>query len=279
MMKIVNRTIRCILILVAVLILLVALPPTRVFVSMGMMMLNNAYHSDTTLMKEKGIRIDMPAGRIDSEQSWYPFMLVFNADDYFSRIANKELELTILYNYPAFDPLTGRSHIYVLDSSYNGAFYGAYLVECENNPYGFLIDDEGNLVEGDLLLIGSFDYTRLVLRDLGAAFEEISFEQELIDKGVESLADYDDWIRVTARVKTQSPTHGFNGFRLNYLQYGFPEWNVSEDFPDIDLYSRVWIRRFEDKNTLIVLYAMTPELEFLEDMSEKLIHETIITLD
>ena len=262
-----------------ILLLLLILPLTRIVPSVGIMSLNNLYHKRSALTQDKNIELDFPVGRVSENQNWFPMMLTFNASEDFSRYFGREIDLTILYNFGAYKFGKSYSSFYDEESPYFGAFYGAYLVEDSNNPHGFGILENGKTDSELLFNIAKYDYTRLVLSGLGAKLTDVKFEQVLIGESIRSIVGYDDWIQIDAVVKTNGPIHAPSKFQVSYLQYGYPPKYGGENFPEVDMHSRVWTRRFPEKSVTIVFYVMTPDLEFLNDMSERLIYETNVTLN
>jgi len=262
-----------------ILLLLLTLPATRIVSSVGIMSLNNLYHNRSALTQDRNIELDFPVGRVSKNQNWFPMMLTFNASEGFSRYLGQETDLTIVYNFGAYQFGKSYSSFYDEDSPYFGAFYGAYFVEDSKNSLGYGFLENGETDYESLLNIAKYDYTRLVLSGLGAKLSDVKFEQTMIGESTQSFAGYDDWIQIDAVVKTNGPVHMPTKYQVSYLQYGYPAKYGARNFPEIDMQSRVWIRRFPEKSVTIVFYAMTPDLEFLKDMSERLIYETNVTLN
>ncbi len=158
------------------LIVCLVFPFTRIIPSMGIMMMNNINQSKNSIPYIDKIEVHMPAGRIDETQQWYPFLLTYNASASFSKVTGRDIDLTIVYNFGAYDYKTGRSKIYSIGSPYNGAFYGAYFIKEKDIPFSFLFDASGVLKEDSIAKIAEFDYMNLVLMGLGAETSKIGFE-------------------------------------------------------------------------------------------------------
>lgn len=277
-MRTLRRSLKFIGTVLVIIMLLVLLPPTRIIPSLLIMRVNNLVHQQTSLTTTEGITVDMPSGRISNGQNWYPFVLSFDASRAYSKKTGKDLKLTILYNFGAYDPLEGRSRFYEADSPYQGAFYGAYLVKNETEPFAYLYDEMGALNYGALEAIAKYDYKHLVLTGLGAKQSNVLFE------ALDSKVDYvhlneNEWIQVTSEIKTNSPRHEYQSFQLSYLQYGLPDIGTEENFDEILLYSRVWVRHIDEKKTSIVLYAMSPDKAFLEEMTQEILYETSVIIN
>ena len=268
---------------IVLLALVLCLPPLRVLPSLAVMGLNNKVQAEKSLDLKHGLSLDFPVGSVSKTQEWYPLMLRFNPGRLFHTYVGADTDLTILYNFGGYDLWKGRSRFFEKGSPYEGAFYGAYIL---NDPTYLL--ENGVLGSGQglqrekLTAIGRFDYTRLVLQGLGVIPEAVPFEQTALNEGVVDQAGFSGWTEITSRIETTSPVHDFKNFRLGYLQYGVPggdETGSGVDFPPLTLYSRVWVRPFPEKKLTVVLYAMTPDKAFLEEMSAVLIDETDITLE
>ena len=72
---------------------------------------------------------------------------------------------------------------------------------------------------------------------------------------------------------TNSPAHEYQGFKQGYLQYGKPmgRFEYKEDFPVIDLKGRVYVKYFEELQATIVLYAMAPSWEVIEEVDREIL--------
>lgn len=259
-----TRYIRSAVVILGLIVLFYAVP---IIPSVLIMTGNNIYHGRDGLWASTGVEIDLPAGRIDPDQQWYPFMLKYNAGSHFERVIGRNAELSILYNFGSY---TGRgSRFYNVLSPYCGAFYGAYLVQEKGNETGYGYEEGQRVSFSDLEAVAQYDYTRLVLRALGAD-PPILFEQSVTGQRTESFGGY-VWDRIDAEIQTQSPTHRKKDFSLSYLQYGYPLDYEGEDFPVVTMYSRVWIRYFQEEDLTVAFYAMSPSQTFLEAMGEEII--------
>ncbi len=120
---------------VGILLLLVCFvlsPFSKYILSLSVMSVYSGMHERQSIMHEKGIELAIPGGSATKETDWYPFVMTFNpsAESFCRFIGEANRELTILYNFPAFDLRRGKgcSRLYDPTSPYYNAFYGAYLV-------------------------------------------------------------------------------------------------------------------------------------------------------
>ena len=107
-------------------------PFSKYILSLSVMSVYSGMHERQSIMHEKGIELAIPGGSATKETDWYPFVMTFNpsAESFCRFIGEANRELTILYNFPAFDLRRGKgcSRLYDPTSPYYNAFYGAYLV-------------------------------------------------------------------------------------------------------------------------------------------------------
>lgn len=264
--------------LIFILVFMAAVPFTRLPVSMLIMQFNNVQQGEEALTHTENIEVDMLAGGLSDNQSWYPFLMTYDASAGFSNAVGKDLQLTILYNFASYSPLGGGSRFFEKGTPYNGAFYGAYLLKETDDPFTYMFDASGHLIQASVFEIAKYDYLNLVIKGLGAKEKDLVFEQNVSGVTTKTFGGY-EWTEVSAEGVSNSPSHTFESFQLAYLQYGLPYGQVESDFENIPMYSRVWVTKLEEKNTTLVLYAMTPDPLFLEDMSQSIIYETSLILD
>lgn len=222
-------------------------------------------------MANKGIKLAIPGGGETSEDDWYPFVMTFNPGEAFGRtVGDRNLELTILYNFGAFDLRRGCSRLYDRDSDYYNSFYGAYLVTRQDGPeeealFGF--NEDGTMNADEAALVPKFDLQQLVLGDFGIRTSEQVFEwtAETISEDVSYLGR-DGWSRVDASLLVNGAAHAKKEFRQSYLQYGAPKYEVGDDeeFMPVAMRGRVYGRYFEEWDTSVFFYILTPEKETLE---------------
>lgn len=119
-------------IIAAVIAAFLWLPLSNYPISLAVMKVYSGIHQKDSIMAKKGISLEIPGGDSTKEKDWYPFVMTFNASESFRRFIGEadgaDLDLTILYNFPAFDVLKGCSTLYNPNSPYYNSFYGAYMV-------------------------------------------------------------------------------------------------------------------------------------------------------
>ena len=258
-------------------------------VSLGVMSAYSGMHRRESIMAEKGIQLEIPGGNATAEKDWYPFVMVFNPGESFGRAAgDSELRLTVLYNFGAFDLRRGCSSIYNVDSEYYSSFYGAYLVTgCDNTkdrsvekgkaPFGF--SDDGAMNVHEVAMVPKYDFQHLVLGDFGIGTSEEVFQWDAETAAEDvSYLGYDGWSRVDANLLINGAAHIKRGFRRSYLQYGVPAYDVTEnkDFLPVEMEGRIYGRYFEEWDTSVFFYILTPGKKTLEKCDRDILSKSLL---
>ena len=140
------------------------------------------------------------------------------------------------------------------------------------NAYGF---DRGEIDIDEIAGVPMFDYKYLVIEDLGCGnpvFEILEYEAS----EVEEYAGYEGWVRIDAKMLSNSPSHTRHESRLGYIQYGRPLNNSKDDFYEIELYGRMYARYFEEFQSTIVIYVMGADKGMTERCDSELLSKTEI---
>lgn len=244
-------------------------------ISLLVMKVYSGIHQQQSLLAEKEISLQVPGGGATKEKDWYPFVMTFDCGDSFGRfIGEKEVDLTILYNFPAFDVWKGCSLLYDHDSPYYNGFYGAYLVSGkteEGLPYGFQRD--GSLDLESVAQVPQYDFQRLVLADMGISPQQMVFDWTIT--GVKEDVPYagsSGWTQVDAQILVNGVLHQRETFHRSYLQYGPPAYDLKEAgaaaFETVAMKGRVYGKYFPQWDTGIFFYVLAADQEVLEDCDQ-----------
>ena len=209
---------------------------------------------------------------------WQPLIMCYNADDTFSSwIDTKGARLTVLYDFPSFGPLSGCSKLFNENSPYYNGFYGAYVISMpDGGSYGFEPEDD---LEEKLSSLAQMDFFRLVLDDFGLSHSDCVFEYAPVGGGEKiSVGDFDDWVLLRAQIRVNGAAHSPKDFSRSYLQYGVPNYRVSEDFATVDMYSAVIARFFPQRGVTVIFYVMAADEGVFETCLQRIASESNIML-
>lgn len=199
-------------------------------------------------------------------------MMTYNAIG-FQSWSGIDAEMTILYNFGAFDIRTRTSLIYDRTSDMYSSFYGAYAVQKDDGQFGYL---ENNAIDmNEISKAVEYDYTQLVIKDFGC--KELTFRVDSFDveEDVQYL-DSDGWTRIEAVITANGASHTFRGYKRPYFQYGRPMQAVEEDFSLTALYGRVYAKYLKEYDCTVMLYVIAPSLDTVEICDKTILQKTII---
>lgn len=229
-------------------------------------------HENNSIMKANNFTVHIPGGFNTPERDWYPFVMVFN-DNGFSKKIHDNIQLTILYNFGAFE--NGKSNFYNEDSQYYSAFYGAYLVKYNdsNKIYGI---KNGDINEQQLEQISKYDISTLVLKSIGCPYDDVHFILDNEEKNVFYI-DSKGWIKADAHIISRSPLHRYKRNYQAYIQYGKPPHDYTgEEFEKIDLYGRMYCKYFQEYGCTILLYIIGPDKDMINNTDTEILSKTKI---
>lgn len=266
----------------ALLLLFCLSPLSRVFYSMAVMGVYSNMNKTESLLETEAITLSIPGGLSTLRSDWYPFVMTFTADGGFRRFTDdSSLSLTILYNFPAFSPIQGCSRLYDTDSPYYNSFYGAYLVkDADGVPYGFTEALDGTLYpDADAIAeVPKYDFWQLVLAEFGLTGKNAVFDWNITDISEPlSYAGDEGFYRMDATLTVNGASHTYNGFTQSYLQYGKPNFPVTEPLAPIPMYGRLYGKYLEEKGVSLFFYIVATNEDVLEECDRELLSQS--TLD
>lgn len=224
-------------------------------------------HAKQSVMRQNEFEINIPSGK-----GWYPFMMTYNAAG-FSSFSKLGAEMSIMYNFGAFDLVKRTSSLYDKQSDMYSSFYGAYVVQESNGVFGF--NDNGEIDLNDISLAVEYDYTKLVIRDFGCENQTFEIGNFVIADDV-TFAGSSGWTRVDATMISNGTAHNYDGYKLAYLQYGRPMEQVEIDFEALPLYGRVYAKYLPEYNSTIMIYVIAPSLEAVDVCDSNILQQTTI---
>ena len=265
--------------ILALLLLFCISPFSRVFYSMAVMSVYSQMNIKTSLLRSEGIKLSIPGGLSTLHSDWYPFVMTFEANNGFRRFTgNSSLDLTILYNFPAFSPIKGCSRLYDTDSPYYNSFYGAYLVKDNSGGiYGFTQQADGTLFPDAAAVaeVPKYDFWQLVLSEFGLTRTNAVFDWNIteISEPV-SYAGEDGFYRIDATLTVNGSSHEYNGFTQSYLQYGKPDFPVTESLTPVPMYGRLYGKYLTDKQVSLFFYIVAADKDVLEECDKTILSQS-----
>lgn len=240
--------------------------------SLTVMSVYSAIHRQSSIMTEKGFDISIPGGISTAKRDWYPFVITYNADSFKAR-GGEINGMTILYNFPAFNPISRTNSFYEIDCPFSSSFYGAYIIKAAGPvPYCFNKDKSVNFDE--VMDAFSYDYKALVLESF-SDFEFV-FSVKEYDTIQSDYIGYSGWEKVDAKIYTNSVSHSFKGSKRSYIQYGRPLKNATIEFPETTMCGRLYIKYFPEISSTVIMYAMAPDPNVIQDCDELILSKSTI---
>ena len=260
-------------------------PYSRYALSLSVMSVYSKICEQESILKEKGMELEIPGGCEAEKPDWYPFVMTFNPGQ--SAIENylgeKGSRLTILYNFPAFDLRWGKgcSRLYDDTSPYYNGFYGAYILSSDDESQQekrsekavSAVSEKTITAEPNqqrlIKLIGKitqFDYQRLVIGDFPIDSDQEIFQWKIQQiKKKTSVAGSDGWVRIDADMLVNGALHQRKSFVRSYLQYGSPKYDVMTDFAPVEMKGRVYAKYLEEQDVTVFFYVLARTDEVLEN--------------
>ena len=267
--------------ILALLLLFCLSPVANVFYSMSVMGIYSAMNEKNSLLASENIDLSIPGGLTTLRSDWYPFVMTFEADHGFRRFTgNNALSLTILYNFPAFSPVKGCSKLYDENSPYYNSFYGAYLVkDHDGDTYGFTTQTDGTLFPDPEAIaeVPKYDFWNLVLAEFGLTNKNAVFDWNVTE--VSEPLPYvgeDGFYRMDATLTVNGASHEYKSFQQTYLQYGTPDFPVTEPLAPVTMYGRLYGKYLEGKHVSLFFYIVAADKKALEQCDADILSKSVL---
>ena len=265
--------------ILALLLLFCLSPVANVFYSMAVMGGYSKMNEQTSLLTSEEIALSVPGGLRTLRSDWYPFVMTFEANNGFRRFTgNPDLSLTILYNFPAFSSMKGCSRLYDERSPYYNSFYGAYLVkDTGGGIYGFTQKADGTLFPDAeaVARVPKYDFFNLVLAEFGLTKKNAVFDWNVTEVSAPlSYAGDDGFYRMDATLTVNGSAHKYDGFTQSYLQYGQPNYPVTEPLAPVQMYGRLYGKYLEEKGVSLFFYIVAVDKDVLEACDKELLSKS-----
>lgn len=253
-------------------------PPANVLFSMAIMSVYSEMNKAESLPVKEDITLHIPGGLSTFSRDWFPFVMTFQSDHGFrSFTGNRNLSLTILYNFPAFHPLYGCSRLYDTSSPYYNSFYGAYFVQDQSGaPFGFSAENGVYTPKPDeISLVPEYDFFELVLSEFGLTRQNavFFFTVEKLSENV-SFAGEEGFFCLDASLIVNGASHQPDGFTRSYLQYGIPAFPRTDALAPVTMNGRIYGKYLEEKNTSLFFYIVAKDREVLERCDQNILQKS-----
>jgi len=240
---------------------IVFIPKWRAFVIMSFSSQYEENQSDLP------IKLKIPT---NSDEDWFPKMMVYHDKGGFNKRHNQEVDLTIFYNFGNFKG--GRSTIFDPSSPYYSSFYGAYVI----NESATLFEESMTLQ--DITKIPDYDYRLLILHALGLSESDSIFEINGLTAEPVAYLGEEGWTQCDMTIQTMGMYHTPVKFKQHYLQFGKPERNRQSDFLPLEMKGRVYYKYYEEIKTTLALYIITSSEDLLNQTDRHLLSKSEIQM-
>ena len=77
-----------------------------------------------------------------------------------------------------------------------------------------------------------------------------------------------------ATLTVNGSSHKYNGFTPSYLQYGKPNYSVTDPLAPVTMYGRLYGKYLEDKQVSLFFYIVAADKEVLEECDQKILSKS-----
>lgn len=265
------------LMIIGILVIFVISPYFQFVKGLVIMSIYSKQEAGYSLLNKEKIQIDMPGGLSTLKKDWFPLIMTFNDDYGFSNYSEQDVQLSILYNFGAFEYLKGASAYYNPKSQFFNAFYGAYAVKGSDFAFGYR--EDGTPDYEQMAEVPEYDMSVLVLESIGCEDPTFQFDMDATYK-IDEFLGYKDWDVIEATLTTNSPVHKVVDSYQAYIQYGKPSktYYTGKDFPEIQVKGKIYARYFKEKGCSIFLYVIAPNAAAILQCDQDFLQKTSITL-
>ena len=234
--------------------------------SYTIMSIYSKIHENSSFLTEENIRIQIPGGWSTLKNDYFPFVIVFDPSDSFSRYINEPVDLTIYYNFGAFDLWKGASSLYNPSSPYYTTFYGAYAVRYKDADKIYGLTKERTPDINAITQITDFDMKYLVYNSVGNMNPNLEYN---IEEGQNTMViDGHEFIVFDATIQMEGMWHQQMKDYRAYIQYGKPPLYSKQSFEEVQGYGRIYLYYDEVNRISYFFYIITTDMQTLEYTEE-----------
>lgn len=231
------------------------------------MSIYSSMQTKESVMQNNKYKINIP-----SADGWYPFVMTFNPTN-FANWSSSDTQMSIMYNFPAFNKTTHASEIFNPNSDKYSSFYGAYALQKPDGYFGF---SNSTININEILQAFRYDYMNLVLNDFGCSNTTFDMTEYNVEYNVKYLNE-PDWVKIDALIHTNGLSHKYTNNSTSYIQYGKPSENTKSSFDLIDMYGRIYLKVFPEYNSTIMIYVLSPNKITIAECDSQILEHITIT--
>ncbi len=244
--------------------------------SVVVMSVYSKMHERDSFLHEEKIDIQMKGGAATFQKDFFPFVITFDPSASFSRYIGAPVDLTILYNFGAFDMLYGASTLYDKNSSYYSTFYGAYAVRYKDSQDIYGLTQEGEPDIEAITKITDFDLKHLVYNSIGNKTPQLDYRITKQERTMD--IDGREFIVFDAQLDMEGMWHQYEEDYMAYIQYGKPPQNAQgESFESLKGYGRIYLHYDQEERISYFFYIITQDEQTLASTEKEFIQTAKIT--
>ncbi len=272
-----KRWIKIVLFIVTLVLLLINSSIFPILKSYAVMFVYSQMHERESFLYEEEIRLQLQGGLATWKKDYFPFVIAFDASKAFSRYIDEPIDLTIYYNFGAFDVRQGASSLYNQNSPFYSTFYGAYAIRYKDSEeiYGLRTDQKPDIEA--ITKITDFDLKHLVYNSIGHVEPELKYKIENNEEVM--VIDGREFIVFDATIQMDGMWHQYERDYRAYIQYGKPPIQLEdkESFEAIEGFGRIYLHYDDIEGISYFFYIITADKETLQYTEEAFIANAKIT--
>lgn len=228
-------------------------------------------HKNNSFLDEMGIELQIPGGLSTWKKDYYPFVMVYDSSEDYSKEIKEEIDLVIYYNFPSMNLLQGASYLYEENSPLYSSFYGAYALRYRNQDAIYGRNKEGEADFDAMMKVTRFDLEELVLESVGAKSPEVVYEILSTDRTLSF--DQKEFLVLEARLEVEGLWHQTDEDFLAYLQYGKPSEDMGKgaSFKRIPMFGRIYMYVDDEKRISYFYYVLATTMEQVDEVEKNFI--------
>jgi hypothetical protein len=235
-------------------------------------------HEKGSFLVKEDMKIKIPGGLSTLKKDYYPFVMVYDTSEEFSKAHNMSIDLLVYYNFGAMDLCKGSSLMYNMNSPYYSGFYGAYAARYKDLDRQYGLDEKGQIDMKEVMEVTDFDLKELVMKSIGNTKPQVDY-QILNEEDPRSLKIDDlDFLVYDAEILMDGMMHEYHSDFLAYIQYGKPPKAKAEieSFQNMKGYGRIYMYFEKESRISFFFYIIASNKSVLEETEQDFILKSTI---